>query len=93
MIYFNKNLAFLLLLLTKNSAPDQVKGQLKQLPDGRYYKPGRSCGILNSIKLLPNIPEKVDEIEGCTIIDLSHLQVQFQKVVKLSITRTCVLET
>ena len=71
MIYFNKNLAFLLLLLTKNSAPDQVKGQLKQLPDGRYYKPGRSCGILNSIKLLPNIPEKVDEIEGCTIIDLS----------------------
>ena len=47
------------------------KSQLKQLPDGRYYKPGRSCGILNSIKLLPNIPEKVDEIEGCTIIDLS----------------------
>ena len=71
MIFFNKNFAFLLLLLTKNSAPDQVKGQLKQLPDGRYYKPGRSCGILNSIKLLPNIPEKVDAIEGCTIIDLS----------------------
>ena len=71
MIFFNTKLAFLLLLLTKNSAPDQVKGQLKQLPDGRYYKPGRSCGILNSIKLLPKIPEKVDEIEGCTIIDLS----------------------
>ena len=71
MIFFNKKIAFLLLLLTKNSALDQVKGQLKQLPDGRYYKPGRSCGILNSIKLLPNIPEKVDEIEGCTIIDLS----------------------
>ena len=40
------------------------KSQLKQLPDGRYYKPGRSCGILNSIKLLQKMPEKVDEIEG-----------------------------
>jgi hypothetical protein len=46
------------------------KSQLKQLPDGRYYKPGRSCGILNSIKLLQKMPEKVDDIEGCTIIDL-----------------------
>ena len=75
MIFFSKKLAFILLLLTKNSAPDQVKGGpgggLKQLPDGRYYKPGRSCGILNSIKLLSKMPEKDDEIEGCTIIDLS----------------------
>ena len=109
MIFFNQIIAFSLLLLTKNSAPDQVKfrysekatkfgssstlfftlissvkskwkigqifmtlseylsfkkSQLKQLPDGRYYKPGRSCGILNSIKLLQKMPEKVDEIEG-----------------------------
>ena len=71
MIFLNQKLAFLLLLLTKNSEPDQVKGQLKQLTDGRYYKPGRSCGILNSIKLLSKMPEKVGEIEGCTIIDLS----------------------
>ena len=71
MIFSNEKLAFLLLLLTKNSEPDQVKDQLNQLPDGRYYKPGRSCGILNSIKLLSKMPEKVDEIEGCTIIDLS----------------------
>ena len=69
MIFFKK-LAFLLLLLTKNSESDQVKDQLKQLPDGRYYKPGRSCGILNSIKLLQKMPDKVDDIEGCTIIDL-----------------------
>ena len=71
MIFFQQKLAFLLLLLTKNSEPDQVKDHLKQLPDGRYYKPGRSCGNLNSIKLLSKMPEKVDEIEGCTIIDLS----------------------
>ena len=71
MTFVNQKLAFLLLLLTKNSEPDQVKVQLKQLPDGRYYKPGRSCGILNSIKLLSKMPEEVDEIEGCTIIDLS----------------------
>ena len=71
MTFFNQKLAFLLLLLTKNSEPDQVKGQLKQLPDGMYYKPGKSCGILNSIKLLSKMPKKVDEIEGCTIIDLS----------------------
>ena len=75
MIFFSKKLTFILLLLTKNSAPNQVKGGpgggLKQLPDGRYYKPGRSCGILNSIKLLSKMPENVDEIEGCTIIDLS----------------------
>ena len=71
MILFNQKLSFLLLLLTRNSESDQVKGQLKQLPDGRYYKPGRSCGILNSIKLLQKMPEKVDDIEGCTIIDLS----------------------
>ena len=71
MIFFQQKLAFLLLLLTKTSEPDQVKDHLKQLPDGRYYKPGRSCGILNSIKLLSKMPEEVDEIEGCTIIDLS----------------------
>ena len=71
MIFFQQKLAFLLLLLTKNSEPDQVKDHLKQLPDGRYYKPGRSCGILNSIKLMSKMPETVDEIEGCTIIDLS----------------------
>ena len=71
MTFFNQKLAFLLLLLTKNSKSDQVKGQLKQLPDGRYYKPGRSCGNLNSIKLLSKMPKQGDEIEGCTIIDLS----------------------
>ncbi len=71
MICLNQKLAFILLLLTKNSGANQVKGQLKQLPDGRYYKAGRSCGILNSIKLLPKMPEQVGEIEGCTIIDLS----------------------
>ena len=71
MIFSNEKLAFLLLLLTKNSEPDQVKDQLKQLPDGRYYKPGRSCGNLNSIKLLSKMPKQGDEIEGCTIVDLS----------------------
>ena len=71
MTFFNQKLAFLFLLLTKNSEPDQVNGQLKQLPDGRYYKPGRSCGNLNSIKLLSKMPEQGDEIEGCTIIDLN----------------------
>ena len=71
MIFFKQKLALLLLLLTKNSEPDQVKDGLKQLPDGRYYKPGRSCGNLNSIKLLSKMPEQGDEIEGCTIIDLN----------------------
>ena len=71
MTFCYRKLAFLLLLLTKHSESDQVKDHLKQLPDGRYYKPGRSCGILNSIKLLSKMPETVDEIEGCTIIDLS----------------------
>ena len=75
MIFFQQKLAFLLLLLTKNSEPDQVKDHLKQLPDGRYYKPGRSCGILNSIKLLSKMPEKGDEIEGCTIIDLGTIPI------------------
>ena len=75
MIVFQQKLAFLLLLLTKNSEPDQVKDHLKQLPDGRYYKPGRSCGILNSIKLMSKMPETVDEIEGCTIIDLGSVPI------------------
>ena len=75
MIFFQQKFALLLLLLTKNSEPDQVKDGLKQLPDGRYYKPGRSCGILNSIKLLSKMPEKGDEIEGCTIIDLGSVPI------------------
>ena len=55
-----------------NSNPNQViGGELKKLSVGKYYMPGRSCGVLNKITLLQEMPKDVNEIQQCTVIDLN----------------------
>ena len=45
--------------------------QLKKMNNGKYFIPGKSCGVLTPIKFLNYIPENIDEIHQCSIIDMS----------------------
>ena len=69
MTFFNQKLAFLLLLLTIwNNC---------NLHDGRYYKPGRSCGILNSIKLLSKINQELIKLGIKPLIHILEIHKHF----------------
>ena len=71
--------------------PNQVKGgELKELSVGKYYMPGRSCGVLNKITLLQEMPKDVNEIQQCTIIDLNskHRETESMKTESTSTTTT-----
>ena len=41
------------------------------MSDNRYVLPGRSCGILNPVKFINELPKNEEEIQPCTIIDLT----------------------
>ena len=80
-----------------NSNPNQViGGELKKLSVGKYYMPGRSCGVLNKITLLQEMPKDVNEIQQCTVIDLNSnhretdsLITQSTSTTMTTITSTC----
>ena len=63
--------AILILSMSNSNFNQVIGGELKKLSVGKYYKPGRSCGVLNKITFLNEMPKEVNEIQQCTIIDLS----------------------
>ena len=48
-----------------------VDSKLTKMSDNRYVMPGRSCGILNPVKFINELPKNEEEIQPCTIIDLT----------------------
>ena len=87
----------ILILSMSNSNPNQViGGELKKLSVGKYYMPGRSCGVLNKVTLLQEMPKDVNEIQQCTVIDLNSnyretdsLITQSTSTTMTTITSTC----
>ena len=76
--------------------PNQVKGgELKELSVGKYYMPGRSCGVLNKIALLHEMPKDVNEIQQCTVIDLNsnHRETDSLMTQSTSTTATTIAST
>ena len=71
MALVNKIIFFL--FLTKFPESTQVK-VLTKLSDFKYVMPGRSCGVLNPVKILHKLPKNVNEIDQCTVIDLTGRQ-------------------
>ena len=56
-----------------------IGGELKKLSVGKYYKPGRSCGVLKKITFLNEMPKEVNEIQQCTVIDLNSKHMETDK--------------
>ena len=50
----------------------QCHAKLTKLSKNRFVMPGRSCGVLNSIKILHEFPKNDEEIKPCTILDLNE---------------------
>ena len=67
-----------------------IGGKLKQLSVGKYYMPGRSCGVLNEITFLHEMPKDGTEIQQCTVIDLNskHRETDSMKTESTSTTIT-----
>ena len=58
----------ILILFLNNYMP--VNGELQRLSNGKYFKPGKSCGVLKEIKMLHQLHENTNELKECTIIDM-----------------------
>ena len=52
----------------------QIDGKMSKLSSGLYIKSGRSCGVLNTIKFLNELPKNIGQIPQCSIIDISTKQ-------------------
>ena len=63
----------ILIFLVGYNICNYVDSKLTKISDSRYVMPGRSCGILNPVKFMDELPQKNDEIQPCTIIDLKFL--------------------
>ena len=64
-------LKIILILLLGSNIHKIVDAKLTKMSDNRYVMPGRSCGILNPVKFIKELPKKEEEIQPCTIIDLT----------------------
>ena len=62
----------ILILLLVNNIHKMVDSKLTKMSDNRYVMPGRSCGILNPVKFLNELPKNEEDIQPCTIIDLTE---------------------
>ena len=63
-----------LVFLMSNIEAIQIDGKMTKLSNGLYIKPGRSCGVLNTIKFVNESPKNIEEIPQCSIIDISIKQ-------------------
>ena len=61
----------LIFVLSLYNSHSTSKAQLQKMKNGKYFIPGKSCGVLTSIKFLDDIPKNIDEIHQCSIIDMS----------------------
>ena len=61
----------ILILLLGSYIHKIVDSKLTKMSDNRYVLPGRSCGILNPVKFINELPKNEEEIQPCTIIDLT----------------------
>ena len=62
----------ILILLLGSNIYKIVDTKLTKMSDNRYVMPGRSCGILNPVKFLNELPKNEEDIQPCTIIDLTE---------------------
>jgi hypothetical protein len=69
MLLGQKNLLLIILSCIKYS---QCHAKLTKLSKNRFVMPGRSCGVLNSIKILHEFYKNDEEIKPCTILDLNE---------------------
>ena len=49
--------AILILSMSNLNSNQVIGGELKKLSVGKYYMPGRSCGVLNEITFLHEMPK------------------------------------
>ena len=63
-----------LIFLLTNIEAIQIDGKMTKLSNGLYIKPGRSCGVLNTIKFVNEFPKNIEEVPQCSIIDISMKQ-------------------
>ena len=63
-----------LVFLMCNIEAIQIDGKMTKLSNGLYIKPGRSCGVLNTIKFVNELPKNIEEIPQCSIIDITIKQ-------------------
>ena len=61
----------LLLLILSCIKYNQCHAKLTKMSKNRFVKPGTSCGVLKSIKILHEFPKNSKEIQPCTIVDLN----------------------
>ena len=61
----------LLLIILSCIKYNQCHVKLTKMSENRFVMPGRSCGVLNSIKILNEFPKNDKEIQPCTILDLN----------------------
>ena len=61
----------ILILLLISNIHNIVDSKLTKMSDNRYVMPGRSCGILNPVRFINELPKNEEEIQPCTIIDLT----------------------
>ena len=62
----------LLLIILSCIKYNHCHAKLTKMSKNRFVMPGPSCGILNSIKFLHELPQNDEEIQPCTILDLDR---------------------
>ena len=82
--------SMLILSMSNLNSNQVIGGELKKLSVGKYYKPGRSCGVLNKITFLNEMPKDGNEIQQCTVIDLNskHRETDSMETESTSTTTT-----
>ena len=66
--------AISLVFVMSNIEAIQIDGKMTKLSNSLYIKPGRSCGVLNTIKFVNEFPKNIEEVPQCSIIDISMKQ-------------------
>ena len=63
-----------LVFLMSNIEAILIDGKMTKLSNSLFFKPGRSCGVLNTIKFINEFPKNIEEVPQCSIIDISIKQ-------------------